>query len=472
MKSFRKNLLVLASIILISVVAGVFVYNSREQNLKITGVILSPISRVFSSDKWMPVVEKILGKSGLSNEWSLGLDLVGGTSLTYKVDLSKIKPSEYEAVIGGLREVIEKRVNLYGVAEPKITIAQRGDSYELIVDLAGVKDLKDAVRQIGETPLLDFRILSPNLTVEQVRESQLKFFQSQKVEDYVAWMNSYVPTQLTGRFISKASPAFDNFNKSIVALEFNEEGAKIFEEITGANVGKPLGIFIDGQLTDAPTVNQKISGGKATISGGGGGFAIDEAKQLIQRLNAGALSAPISLANQRTVSASAAEGALKKIIFAGAVGTALVMIFMILYYRLLGFFATLALFIYTALTLAVFKSGFLGFIPSFTMTLSGIAGLVLSVGMAVDANILIFERTKEELKKGLTRNSAIEEGFKRAWLSIRDSNISTMITAAILYFFTSSFVQGFALTLGIGVLMSMFSAIFVTRTMLKVFMTK
>lgn len=414
MKGFKTNLIILIVILLTAIVAGIFVY-----------------------PKWY-------GARFLP--WGLGLDLVGGTSLTYTIDLSEVNSSDYEAVVSGLKEVIEKRVNLYGVAEPKVTIAQKGDSYELLVDLAGVKDLKDAVRQIGETPRLDFR------EVEQDGENV-----------------TFIKSELSGRYISGASLAFDNLNKPIVDLQFNDEGAKIFEDLTAKNVGKPLAIFVDDQLTDAPRVNEKITGGRATISGGGEGFSVDEAKQLVQRLNAGALSAPISLSNQRTVSATAAQDALKKIIIAGIIGTALVALFMLIYYRLLGLFAVLALSIYTAITLAVFKSGLLGLIPSFTMTLAGIAGFILSVGMAVDANILIFERTREELKKGLTKSAAIQEGFKRAWLSIRDSNTSTIITATILYFFTSSFVQGFALTLGIGVLISMFSAIFVTRTMLKVF---
>lgn len=414
MKGVKTNLVILIVILLVAIAAGIFVY-----------------------PKWY-------GARFLP--WGLGLDLVGGTSLTYKIDLSEVNSNDYEAVVNGLKEVIEKRVNLYGVAEPKVTIAQKGDSYELLVDLAGVKDLKDAVRQIGETPRLDFR---------EVRQD------GENV--------TFIKSELSGRYITGASLAFDNLNKQIVNLQFNDEGAKIFEELTARNVGKPLAIFVDDELTDAPRVNEKISGGKATISGGGEGFSVDEAKQLIQRLNAGALSAPISLSNQRTVSATAAQDALKKIVVAGVIGMALVALFMLIYYRLLGLFAVLALLIYTAITLAVFKSGLFGLIPSFTMTLAGIAGFILSVGMAVDANILIFERTKEELRKGVIKSAAIQEGFKRAWLSIRDSNTSTIITATILYFFTSSFVQGFALTLGIGVLVSMFSAIFVTRTMLKVF---
>ncbi len=415
MKSFKSNLFILIIILIAAIAAGIFV------------------APKWYGAKYLP--------------WNLGLDLVGGTSLTYKVDLSEVKPSEYETVVGGLKEVIEKRVNLYGVAEPKITIAQKGDSYDLIVDLAGVKDLKDAVRQIGETPRLDFREVVP------------------EGEGAIA-----VKSELTGRYLAGASLAFDNLNKPIVALEFNSEGAKIFEELTARNVGKPLAIFVDDVLTDAPRVNEKISGGKATISGGGEGFTIEEAKKLVQRLNAGALSAPISLSNQRTVSATAAEDALNRIIIAGIIGMALVALFMVGYYRFLGVFAVLTLLIYTAFALAIFKSGLFGLMPSFTMTLAGIAGFILSVGMVADANILVFERMKEEARKGVAKKAAVEEGFKRAWLSIRDSNISTIITATVLYYFTSSFVQGFALTLGIGVLISMFSAVFVTRTMLRVFL--
>ena len=414
MKKIRTSLIILILLILASVAAGIFVY-PKGYGLK-----------------YKP--------------WSLGLDLVGGTSLTYNIDLTDIKQGDYEAVLSGLREVVEKRVNLYGVTEPKVAIAQKGNSYELIVDLAGVKDLKDAVSQIGETPRLDFR--------EVIQEGENV---------------SFIKSELTGRYISGASLTFDNLNKPIVTLEFNSDGAKIFEDLTGRNIGKPLAIFIDDQLSDAPRVNEKISGGKATISGGGDGFKIDEARSLVQRLNAGALSAPITLSNKRTVSATAAQDALKKIITAGVISMILVTLFMLFYYRLLGFFAVMALIMYTALTLAIFKSGLFGLIPSFTMTLSGIAGFILSIGMAVDANILIFERAKEEMKKGLTKAAAVEEGFKRAWLSIRDSNVSTIITATILYFFTSSFVQGFALTLGLGVLVSMFSAIYVTRTILRIF---
>ncbi|MFH1188818.1 MAG: protein translocase subunit SecD [bacterium] len=380
--------------------------------------------------------------------WRLGLDLVGGSVLVYNVDLTGIPESEYSSTLEGLHGVIESRINKYGVAEPRITVAQQNGEYQLLVELAGIKDLKDAVREIGETPSLDFR-------------ETLKM-ETEQGESVAVWQR----TELTGRHIAKAQIGFDQAsnNQPVVQLEFDEEGAKIFEQLTEKNIDKPIGIFVDGELFEAPSPREKISGGKAVISGGSQGFTLDQANQLVGRLNAGALSAPITLINQRTVSASAAEGALYAIIYAGFIGTLLVMLFMILHYRFFGLFASFALLIYIILTLGIFKS-----LPNFTMTLAGIAGFILSIGIAVDANILIFERMKEEMKKGLSKTAAMEMGFKRAWTSIRDSDIATIICAVILYYFTTSFMRGFALTLGIGVALSMISAVFVTKQMLKMF---
>ena len=243
-------------------------------------------------------------------------------------------------------------------------------------------------------------------------------------------------------------------------IAFNNDGTDIFGKITAANVGKPLAIFLDNNLIEAPTVDEAITGGTAIITGN---FTVDSAKTLVERFNAGALPAPIKLVNQQTVSATLGNNSLRKMIFAAIIGTLLVILFMLFYYRLFGFFAACALIIYIALTLGIFK------LIGITMSLSGIAGFVLTIGMAVDANILTFERIKEEQKRGLPRTSAVEEGFRRAWPSIRDSNTSTIITAVILYYFTSSFVQGFALTLFIGVIVSLFSAITTTRLFLRVY---
>lgn len=405
-----------------------------SQLILITIIFVTVLAALFVSPK--PVGDRFL-------PWRLGLDLIGGSSVVYEVDLTGIPSGEHDEAVAGLKEVIERRVNLYGVAEPKVSIAKRGDTYQLLVDLAGVKDVQGAIDQIGATPLLDFREV-----IEQ--DGQI----------------SYQPTELTGRYLTEAVLAFDSLNRPIVNFKFNDQGTELFRQITARNVGKPLAIFVDNNLLQAPIVQQEINGPAQITFGTETSQAqvLEEAKILVERFNAGALSAPIKQIHQRTISPTAAEDALKSIIIAGLVGALLVMLFMVGYYRLMGLFAAIALLIYTILTLAVFK-----IIPNFTMTLAGIAGFVLSIGMAVDANILIFERTKEELKKGMAKMAAIEEGFRRAWPSIRDSNVTTIITAIILWFLTSSFVKGFALTLGLGVMVSMFSAIFVTRTMLRVF---
>jgi len=387
------------------------------------------------------VYEPLWNRISNARPWSLGLDLAGGSLLIYEIDLSGVPTVDQASVVRGLGDVIERRVNLFGVSEPRVYTEKVGDKNRLVVELAGIKDVNSAIKEIGETPFLDFRevIQSGTSTIPA----------------------GFLPTNLNGRYVKGAQLAFDQISRRpYVQLSFNDEGAKIFEELTERNVGKPLAIFLDNELIEMPTVQEKISGGQAQITGS---FTIDSARTLVERFNAGALPAPIVLVNQQTVNADFGKDSLDKAIVAGALGTAAVIIFMIFYYRLLGLYAVIALLIYIVLTLAIFK------IIPVTLTLSGIAGFILSIGMAVDANILVFERTREELKRGLQFGSAIEEGFRRAWTSIRDSNISTMITAVVLYYFTSSFVKGFALALFIGVVMSMFSAITVTRTLLRVF---
>jgi len=380
---------------------------------------------------WSQLRSKIHLPEGFNRDWRLGLDLVGGSILTYDIDLSQVAAADRDSVIGGLRDVIEKRVNLFGVSEPQIYTAKAGDQQRLMVELAGVKDIEQAIKIIGETPLLDFR----------------------EVEG-----EKFIPTNLTGRYIKSAQLGFDNLGKPVVNISFNDEGAKIFEDLTERNINKLLAIFLDNEPIEIPVVKEKISGGKAVISGN---FTPDSARQLVERFNAGALPAPIELVSQQTIGASLGLDSLKKTIFCGFFGFLLVVLFMVGYYRRLGLVASVALIIYAVLTLGIFK-----LIPV-TLTLAGIAGFILSIGMAVDANVLIFARMKEELGKGLSREAAIEEGFRRAWSSIRDSNITTLIIAVILFYFTTSFVKGFALTLFIGVLMSMFSAITITKSFLK-----
>lgn len=378
--------------------------------------------------------------------WKLGLDLVGGSHLVYEIDLNQIQAADQDSVVNGLRDVIEKRVNLFGVAEPQVYVAKTAGSTRLVVELAGIKDVKKAIEEIGATPFLYFAI-----------PVQLEGVETESGEAAATFQN----TTLTGRYISGAQLDFDpNTNEPQVLLNFNDEGAKIFEQLTEQQVGKPLAVFLDQQLISAPIVQEKISGGKAQITGR---FTVQEARQLVERFNAGALPAPIKLINQQTIGASLGQDSLQKTLWAGLWGTIAVMIFMILYYRGLGLVAAIALLIYSIITLAIFK------LFGVTMTLAGITGFILSVGMAVDANILVFARRKEEIQKGLSKINALEEGFRRAWPSIRDSNITTIITALILYYITTGFVKGFALTLLIGVIISMFSAITVSRALLRSF---
>src|SRR3989338_3873438 len=406
---------------------------SGKNNLKFFLIIVSAVTAGL-------LVFQVFGKSFLP--WRLGLDLVGGSYLVYEADMKDVAQTDRASVLNGLRDVMERRVNVFGVSEPRGTTAKVGESHQLIVELAGIQDVEEAIKQIGRTALLDFR------EVDQTGEG-------------VDAKLNFRPTQLTGRYLQKSEVSSDrNTNEPLITVQFNSEGAKIFEELTKLNVGKPLAIFLDNELISMPTVQEVISGGNAQITGQ---FTFQEVQRLVSLFNAGALPAPLSLISRQTVGATLGLDSLNKAITAGAIGTLAIILFLILYYGRLGFVAALALIFYIVYALAIFK------IFGITMTLAGVAGFILSIGMAVDANILIFARTKEESAKGVSRAAALEEGFRRAWPSIRDSNISTMLTTTILYYLTSSFVRGFALTLFLGVLLSMFSAITVSRVILRAF---
>ena len=606
----------------------------------------------------------------------LGLDLQGGSHLVYEANMSEIPDGDRSGALEGVRDVIERRVNVFGVSEPLIQTSLSGGTYRIIVELAGIKDVGEAIKMIGETPLLEFKeetqeirelseeeqksmdeynaeaekraeevlgkLLSggdfdaltkeysddqntketggdlgwitekeaPQIIAkikdfeigqtssELVKEEQgydilkledkrlrvnpfdekevekevkashlllchneiencesglnkeetyakIKEFKAQATpENFIdlikehstepgaetragdlGWFAkgamvkpfedtvfdqetgtiSYVVetqfgyhliykqaerdiyeysvrrlfirilterdiigdqkewklTELTGKNLDRAAVQFDpNDNTPIVSLEFDSEGADLFADITERNVGKPVAIFLDGEPISTPNVNEKITGGKAVISGK---FNIQEAKLLSQRLNAGALPVPIELVSQQTVGASLGKIFLAASLKAGLIGLILVALFMVFYYRLPGIFAVISLTIYGILVLAIFK------LWSVTLTLSGMAGFILSIGMAVDANVLIFERLKEEFKSGRPLGLAIEDSFSRAWPSIRDGNVSTLVTCLILIWFSTGVVKGFAITLGLGILVSMFSAIVITKNLMRLF---
>lgn len=374
---------------------------------------------------------------------ALGLDLAGGSHLVFEADTSKLDPGKKAKAIESLRNVMERRVNFFGISEPSVLISSFEGRDRIIVELPGIKDTKSAVEVIGKTAKLVFAEVGseekPGIT----------------------------ETDLTGADLQSAEVVFDrNTGKPAVSIEFTSSGAEKFAKLTEKNVGKVLPILLDGQPISAPVVQEVIAGGRAQITGN---FTLDEAKNLSIQLNAGALPVPVSLVEQRTVGASLGAESIEKSIKAGLVGLVMVILFMVLSYGKLGLIADIALMIFGILTLSLYK-----LIPV-VLTLPGIAGFLLSVGMAVDSNILIFERFKEEIKRRDFAN-ALEVSFGRAWDSIRDANIATLVTAFVLanpldfdFLHTSGPVRGFAITLALGIGISLFTGIVVTRNLLRVF---
>lgn len=375
-----------------------------------------------------------------------GLDLQGGSQLIYRAHIDENNKEQAMDALAGVRDVIEKRVNAFGVAEPLVQTSRVGNEYRILVELAGVYDPNEAIRQIGETPQLDFRrevTDGNNINVEGVVSDSL-----------------FERTELSGKNLKRATVAFDQvLGAPEVSLEFDGEGTRLFAELTKANLGKRIAIYLDGVPISAPVVQSEITNGQAVISGG---FALEEAKQLAQRLNAGALPIPIELIGQQTVGPTLGKQSIEKSIVAGVIGLLAIMVWMTVYYRLPGLVAGVALILYGIVFLALIK------LLPVTLTLAGIAGLVLSIGMAVDGNVLIFERMRENLRAGKNVRYALEDGFRAAWNSINAANVSGLITAVILYMFGTSIVRGFALTLAIGIVLSLFSSITVTRTFLQV----
>jgi protein-export membrane protein SecD len=501
-------------------------------------------------------------------QFNLGLDLQGGVHLLYEADMSNIPREDRRDSLSGIQDVVEKRINTFGVSEPIIQTSQIGDNHRLIIELPGVENIEEAKNMIDKTPILEFREQdsNPELSEEekdlinQQKENQRKKAQEilEKVlggEDFAelakehsndeesgekggdlgfftkdemlekfstavfeegfengevysslveseagfhiikkeeerqndegkkeikashilfsiiteeAFLNQkkqmFIDTGLTGQQLKEADMVFNpQTNQPEVSLTFDDNGKDLFKEITERNLEKPVAIYLDGEMISAPTVQSVIRDGRAVINGD---FSIQEARELAQRLNAGALPVPINLISQQSVGPTLGKISLEESLKAGLIGLLAVSVFMFLYYRLLGLIAVFSLFFYTILMVSIFKiSSVTPF--SITLTLSGIAGYILSVGMAVDANILIFERIKEEIRRDKSLAVSADEGFKRAWPSIRDGNVSTIITATILVILGTGFIKGFALTLMLGIFISMFTAIVVTRMILK-----
>lgn len=527
------------------------------------GIIAGLISYPQAVSKITPVYN-ILNKLKIN----LGLDLQGGIHLEYKADVSQVSDDKAGEAVQAAQDVIERRINAFGVGEPLVQTAKSGQEHRIIVELPGIKDIEGAKKQIKETPLLEFKEeatpedlkqydqlfqqandqakkqagdvlqralkgedfsalakefsqdpgskdnggdldfvkkgtfvpefdkvlfegnLKPGEINKELVETQfgwhiIKFIESRGEGDNLEVHSQHIlfpkqsaanipelkykSTGLGGKNLKSSGVVFANqgLSEPQVSLKFDDEGTKLFAGLTKRNLEKTIAIYLDNEIISAPRVQSEITTGDAVITGD---FSVDEAKKLAGRLNEGALPVPLTLVGQQSIEASLGEASLKKSLYAGMIGLVAVIIFMLAYYRFLGLVASVALLIYTALMIAIVKlSGSISPWP-ITLTLSGIAGLVLTIGMAVDANILIFERTKEEIRRGRNIHSATDEGFRRAWTSIRDSNVSSIITAFILMVMSTSFVKGFALMLIIGVLVSMFTAITITRTMLRFLM--
>ncbi len=395
------------------------------------------------------------GAEKVKYPFSLGLDLAGGTQITYRADISELDESEVEDAMETLKTVIERRINPLGQEETNVQIqeanfANQGE-YRILIELPGVTNVVEAKKQIGETPILEFKLLRDDIDLSSLNPETVNF------DDI------YVPTELTGRYLESASLQFvptgaqggyTPANQSIVTLQFNEEGEALFSKITRENIGRELAIFLDGVPISNPIIREEITGGEAVISGD---FTPEQAKELARQLTFGALPVPIEEIGTQTIGASLGASAIQAGIQAGLIGLLVLALFFLVWYRLPGFIAIFALLVYGVIMFAFMK------IIPITLTAAGIAGFIISLGVAVDANVLISERLKEELRNGKTLKEAIQEGFDRAWLSIRDSNLSGLITAVILFWFGSNLIKGFAITFGLGIIISMITAITVTR---------
>lgn len=408
--------------------------------------------KLFGKEMTRPELNISIGKTSFKRDLKthLGLDLAGGSRLVFEADMQNVPTDKKSNSLIGVRNIIESRVNLFGVSESTVQTSNFEGKDRIIVELPGISDTAEAINLIGKTAQLSFAELEETVVKGSATPSA-----------------SLVPTNLTGADLKNAEVVFDrNTGSPSISIQFSDEGAQKFADITGRNVNKQLPIILDNQIISAPTVSEKIIGGNAQITGK---FTIDEAKNLAIQLNAGALPVPINLIQEQTIGATLGAESVRMSIIAGAIGLIMVALFMVLSYGKLGIIADVGLFIFSVLSLALYK-----LIP-ITLTLPGIAGFMLSIGMAVDSNILIFERFKEEkLKRNIP--DALEVSFGRAWDSIRDANVATIITSLVLinpldwsFLPASGPVRGFAITLLMGVVLSLFTGIYVSRNLLRIF---
>lgn len=396
-----------------------------------------------------------IGRLDFSKEIELkqGLDIKGGLQVTLKAEMKDVASGDRQMALESLKEVIGRRIDLFGVSESGIKTAVSGDDYRLILELPGVTDPQQALSLIGQTAQMVFAlpVYTPGATATDA-----------------ATLTGFTPTDLTGADLQKAQVTFESQDRSpAVSLTFKDSGKEKFAKLTKENIGKPVAILLDGYPITMPTVQAEITTGNALITGQ---FTTEEAKSLSVQLNAGALPVPVSILSQKNIPATLGAESIRKSVLAGAIGLSMVIFFMIAYYGKLGLIASVGLFLYALYTLALYK-----LIPV-VLSLPGIAGFLLSVGMAVDSNILIFERYKEEIRAGRDWRVALELAFGRAWDSIKDANTATIITGFILFnplewnfLNTSGSVRGFALTLILGILISLFTGIVVTRNLLRIY---
>lgn len=426
---------------------------------KSTRVFLALIAVLVGLALWsiLPIESKLLGPDGIT----LGLDLRGGSQLLYEADLSKRDPAiSKQQAMSSVIDKIQRRVDQYGASEPVI---QKQGTDRILVQLPGVEDINEAIELIGQTARLEFREVKLDKDGTPVRNEQGEYvFQDQPA---TAEGRDGKERELTGEYLKSARVDIGPTGQPTVAFEWNAEGAHLFEQVTARNLQKPLAIYLDDELISAPIVQSVIRNrGQIDFNRP---VPMEEAQTLAIQLNSGALDVPLKIIDQRDVDASLGADSIRKSLLAAQIGVALLLLFMLIYYRLPGVVACASLAIYGVFLLAIFKV----FNAHLTLTLPGIAAFILSLGMAVDANVLIFERLKEELRSGRTLAAAVDTGFSRAWTAIRDSNITTFIACIILFWLGNTFgafmVRGFALTLFIGVAMSMFTAIVITRTFLR-----